>query len=165
MIWQTLTFKSSVRASLVAQRLKWLPPMLETLVQSLGREDPLEKEMATHYSILAHWRRSSRKPTRRPRHLEMWAFFPAWPGEQSRVLSPNWRGGLTPFRPLRYNLNQIPSDYTVKVTNIQGIRFDTQSAWRTMDGCSWHCTGGSDQDHAQEKNAIMQNGCLRRHYK
>ena len=31
-------------------------------------------------------------------------------------------------RPLRYNLNQIPSDYTVKVTNIQGIRFDTQSA-------------------------------------
>ena len=32
------------------------------------------------------------------------------------------------IRPLRYNLNQIPSDYTVKVTNIQGIRFDTQSA-------------------------------------
>ena len=35
-------------ASLVAQRLKRLPPMWETQVQSLGREDPLEKEMATH---------------------------------------------------------------------------------------------------------------------
>ena len=36
------------RASLVAQRLKRLPPMWETWVQSLGREGPLEKEMATH---------------------------------------------------------------------------------------------------------------------
>ena len=39
----------------VAQRLKRLPPMQETWVQSLGWEDPLEKEMATHSSILA-WR-------------------------------------------------------------------------------------------------------------
>ena len=42
-------------ASLVAQRLKRLPPMWETRVQSLGQEDPLEKEMAIHSSILA-WR-------------------------------------------------------------------------------------------------------------
>ena len=42
-------------ASLVAQRLKHLPPMRETRVRSLGREDPLEKEMVTHSSILA-WR-------------------------------------------------------------------------------------------------------------
>ena len=41
------------RASLVAQRLKHLPPIWETRVQSLGREDPLEKEMETHSSILA----------------------------------------------------------------------------------------------------------------
>ena len=40
-------------ALLVAQRLKRLPAMRETWVQSLGREDPLEKEMATHSSILA----------------------------------------------------------------------------------------------------------------
>ena len=39
----------------MAQRLKHLPPMWETRVRSLGREDPLEKEMATHSSILA-WR-------------------------------------------------------------------------------------------------------------
>ena len=42
-------------ASLVAQRLKHLPAMWETWVRSLGQEDPLEKEMATHSSILA-WR-------------------------------------------------------------------------------------------------------------
>ena len=41
--------------SLVAQRLKRLPAMQETWVRSLGREDPLEKEMATHSSVLA-WR-------------------------------------------------------------------------------------------------------------
>ena len=40
-------------ASLVAQTVKRLPTMRETWVQSLGREDPLEKEMATHSSILA----------------------------------------------------------------------------------------------------------------
>ena len=40
---------------MVAQRLKHLPAMWETQVRSLGREDPLEKEMATHSSILA-WR-------------------------------------------------------------------------------------------------------------
>ena len=41
------------QASLVAQMVKHLPTMLETRVRSLGREDPLEKEMATHSSILA----------------------------------------------------------------------------------------------------------------
>ena len=41
------------QASLVAQRLKCLPPMWETWVRSLGREDPLQKEMATHSNILA----------------------------------------------------------------------------------------------------------------
>ena len=39
--------------ALVAQRLKCLPAMWEIQVQSLGWEDPLEKEMATHSSILA----------------------------------------------------------------------------------------------------------------
>ena len=40
-------------ASLVAQTVKHLPAMQETQVQSLGREDPLEKEMATYSSTLA----------------------------------------------------------------------------------------------------------------
>jgi len=43
------------RASLVAQMVKNLPAMRETGVQSLGWEDPLEKGVETHSSILA-WR-------------------------------------------------------------------------------------------------------------
>ena len=39
----------------MAQRLKRLPAIRETWVRFLGQEDPLEKEMATHSSILA-WR-------------------------------------------------------------------------------------------------------------
>ena len=39
----------------VAQMVKNLPALQETQVQSLGQEDPLEEEMATHSSILA-WR-------------------------------------------------------------------------------------------------------------
>ena len=42
-------------ASLVAQMVKNLPAMQETRFQSLGQEDPLEKEMATHSNNLA-WR-------------------------------------------------------------------------------------------------------------
>ena len=41
------------RASLVAQMVKCLPAMRKIQVQSLGQEDPLEKEMATHSSPLA----------------------------------------------------------------------------------------------------------------
>jgi len=43
------------RAPLVAQMVRNLPAMQETWVQSLSQEDPLEKEMVTHSSILA-WR-------------------------------------------------------------------------------------------------------------
>ena len=43
------------RASLVTQMVKKLPAMWDTWVQSLGWEDPMEKEMATHSSVLA-WR-------------------------------------------------------------------------------------------------------------
>ena len=41
------------KSSLVAQSVKNLPAVQETRVRSLGWEDPLEKEMATHSSILA----------------------------------------------------------------------------------------------------------------
>ena len=49
--WHTMCYM----ASLVAQLVKNPPTMLETWVRSLGWEDPLEKEMATHSSVLA-WR-------------------------------------------------------------------------------------------------------------
>ena len=50
--WQA-TVHGVAKTSLVAQTVKHLPTMWETQVQSLGQEDPLEKEMATHSSILA----------------------------------------------------------------------------------------------------------------
>ena len=43
----------AVWSSLVAQTIKNLPAMQETWVRPLGQEDPLEKGMATHLSILA----------------------------------------------------------------------------------------------------------------
>ena len=46
-------FQSHFWTSLVAQTVKHLSTMLETRVQSLGREDPLEKEMAMHSSTIA----------------------------------------------------------------------------------------------------------------
>ena len=49
LVVQTKSFVSS----LMAQRVKHLPAIQETWVRSLGQEDSLEKEMATHSSILA----------------------------------------------------------------------------------------------------------------
>ena len=49
----SLSIHLNFRASLVAQVVKNLLEMQETWVQSLGWKDPLEKEMATHSSILA----------------------------------------------------------------------------------------------------------------
>ena len=69
-------------------------------------------------------------------------------------------------RLFRYDLNKIPYDFTVEVTNrFKGLD-DRQSAWRIMDRGSRHCTGGSDKDHPQEKEMQKgKNGCLRRPYK
>ena len=70
----------------------------------------------------------------------------------------------------RYDLNHIPYDYTVEVTD-QGIRSDRKSAWRTMDGGLWHRTGGrvyrrqGSRPSARKRNAKRQNGCLKRPYK
>ena len=52
----SLTLRGSwITPSLIAQLVNHLPAVQETWVRFLGREDPLEKEMATHSSILA-WR-------------------------------------------------------------------------------------------------------------
>ena len=48
----------------MAQKVKCLPAMQETWVQSLGQEDPLEKEMATHSSTLAWKIPWTEKPSR-----------------------------------------------------------------------------------------------------
>ena len=55
-------------ASLVAEMVKNSPAMQETWAQSLGREDPLEKGMATHSSILAWSIPRTEKPGMLPVH-------------------------------------------------------------------------------------------------
>ena len=52
-VCESITLSCMCWASLVAQMVKCLPAMWETWVQSLDREDPLEKDMATHSSTLA----------------------------------------------------------------------------------------------------------------
>ena len=49
----SLTVYSRYKIFLVAQTVKRVPTMWETRVRSLGREDPLEKEMAIHSSTVA----------------------------------------------------------------------------------------------------------------
>ena len=71
----------------MAQMVKNLPAMQETWVQSLSQEDPLEKEMATHSSILA-WRISW---TEEPRRLQSM-------GSQ-RVRAPGSKGPWLGFAP------------------------------------------------------------------
>ena len=55
MLCGPLIFSPNLETSMIAQLVKSLPTMQETLVSFLGREDPLEKGKATHSSILA-WR-------------------------------------------------------------------------------------------------------------
>ena len=58
-------------------------------------------------------------------------------------------------RPFRYDLNWIPYNYTVEVTNrFKRLDLVDNSAWRTVDWGSWHCTGGGDQEHPQEKEML-----------
>ena len=52
LFWDYLDGSKMPKASLVAQLVKNLPAVQETWIQSLGWEDSLEKEMATHSSIL-----------------------------------------------------------------------------------------------------------------
>ena len=53
-------------------------------------------------------------------------------------------------RPFRYDLNQILYDYPPEVINrFKGL--DMIECQKNIDGGSYHCTGGSDQDHLQEK--------------
>ena len=65
----------------MAQTVKNLPAMLETQVQFLGQEDPLEKGMATHASILA-WeiKKKKKKKSHRQRRL---AGYSAWDCKKS----------------------------------------------------------------------------------
>ena len=93
--FQSISFRLVPPGFPVAQRLKRLPPMRETRVQSLGWEDPMEKEMVTHSSILI-WRipwmekpgRLQSTGSQRVRHN--WATSHTQSHSQSRVLFPSF---------------------------------------------------------------------------
>ena len=63
---QSLLKLLSIGTSLVVQTVKYLPTMQETWVRSLGWEDTLEKEMATHSSTLAWKSPWTEEPSRLP---------------------------------------------------------------------------------------------------
>ena len=71
-----------MRASLVAQRVKNLPAMQETQVQSLGWEELLEKEMATNSSILV-WRISMDREAWRLQSMESQSVGHDWATKHS----------------------------------------------------------------------------------
>ena len=65
-------------------------------------------------------------------------------------------------RPFRYELNQIPDDYTVEATNkSKGLDLID----RVPEELWTYCIGGKDQDHPQEKEMQKAKWLLRRPYK
>ena len=78
----------------MAQLVKNLPAMQETWVQSLGQEDPLEKEMATHSSTLA-----SRNP-RMEEHGRLQSMGPQRVGYECTTNFQNQKRGVKKVRPI-----------------------------------------------------------------
>ena len=167
---------------MVAQLVKNVPAMQETWVRSLGQEDPLQKEMATHSSVLAwkiswtspdgqhgnqidyilcsqRWRSSKQTPKTRPR---------ADCGSDHELLIAKFRhkvgkkvGKTT--RLFRYDLNQIPYDYTVEVRNrFRGSDRQPDELWTEVRDIVQE-TG--IKTNPWKRNTKRQNGCLRRPYK
>ena len=101
-----------------------------------------------------------------PRRGAQYDIFPYYDiGNLVRVSDP-WSEELDTTRPFRYDLNQIPYDYTVKVRN----RFKGLYLIDTMAEELWMEVRGTVQEAGiktipRKKNAKKQNGCLRRPYK
>ena len=83
-----------IRASLVAQTIKKLPAMQETGVQSLCQEDPLEKGMATHSSVLAWVLQSIANPTAKILVYNHSPHIPRVTGDQESGDQPQGGAGL-----------------------------------------------------------------------
>ena len=83
-------YKWLIRASLVTQTVKCLPAMRDTQVQSLGRKDPLEKEMTTHSSTLACKIPWMEEPCRL-QSMGSLRVGHDWPTSLSRLTFMHWR--------------------------------------------------------------------------
>ena len=114
----------------MAQRLKRLPGMWETRVRSLGREDPLEKKMATHSSILA-WR------------------IP-WREEPGRLLVHGVAKSRTQLSNFTFTFTFLPSHFSFLSTNTQYLLCiisklsrwycgkESTCQWRRCKTCGFH---------------------------
>ena len=107
--------------SLVAQTVKRLPAVRETKVRSLGEEDPLEKEMATHSSTLA-WK-------------ILWTEEPS--GLQSMGLQRVGHDGATS------QLHFMPFDGRFKLFAETSLKWDQESGAVTWKPWRWSVIGGN----------------------
>ena len=82
-------FHSGLGPSLVAQTVKSLPATQETQVRSLGQEDPLEQEMATHSSIHA-WKTPWREESDRLQSVGLHRVKHDWAANSMRAPSSLW---------------------------------------------------------------------------
>ena len=111
------------RASLVAQRLKRLPGMQETQVQSLGQEAPLEKGMATHSSTLA-WRIPWTEEPGRLQSMGLQRVGHDWATSLSYIYTPYW---FFLWRALTQSCSQSTSDDWVQNSWTWALKKDTCS--------------------------------------
>ena len=124
--WRIDVQISSVWTSLVAQRLKHLLAMWETWVWSLGREDPPEKEMATHSGILA-WRipwtkdpgRLQSTGSKRVRHD--WATSLSLSFSSAQLLSPVWLFATPWIAAHQASRSITNSRSSLKLTSIESV--------------------------------------------
>ena len=113
-----------IRVSLVAQMVKHLPAMQETWVRSLGWEDPLEKEMATHSSTLA-WKIPWMEETGRLQSMGslaqrlkcLPAMWETWVRSLGREDSP----GEGNSNPLQYSCLENPMDGGAWWATVHGV--------------------------------------------
>ena len=108
----------------VAQMVKNLPAMQEIWVWSLGQEDPLEKEIATHSSILAWWFHGQRSPV----GLQSMRSQRIWHDRVTNTLSHSWwvnyfpgvntvlEAVFTVLKPIHTIIEVTPSGFYVNVS-------------------------------------------------
>ena len=87
-------------------------------------------------------------PTRSWLWLISWATYCKIQAQIEKSTENHW--------PFRYDLNQIPYDDKVDMTNGFNGLDQVDSAWRTMDRGSQHCSGGHDQNSKRKINARRQ---------
>ena len=123
-------------ASLVAHRLKSLPAMRETWVQSLAWKDTLEKEMAAYSSILA-WREWMEEPGGKIDLFQscghLWVFPIHWHIEYSTFTASSFRiwnssTGI-PSHPLALFVVMLPKSHLTSQSRISGSRWVITPSW------------------------------------